>query len=477
MVRGGVRLIVIDTLEEARAVDISLSVAYALDRPLFTWKITQGLHRQDGHYSPQLHARRPQAAVSQIRGTSVPGIYLLLDFAPYFDDVVNRMIRDIAGEELGQTVIFIGSGLTLPETLQPLAGHHSLSDPTDAVLKEIVREEVRRYRQLHHGQRVHGTKEDLAKVVQNLRGLKREDARRMAHRAIFDDGVIDASDLATVAEAKFKLLDPQGTLDFTFETASFSEVGGLGGLKRWLEIRRQAFLGDHDGDRPKGMLLVGVQGCGKSLAAKSVAGTWAVPLLALDIGRLYNKYHGETERNLRKALEVATKMAPCVLWIDEIEKGLSVSDSDSGTSQRVLGTLLTWMNEDKPAVFLVATANAIERLPPELVRKGRVDELFFVDLPSPEVRGVILEIHLRRRGQQLSPVELERLVVASEGFSGSELEAAVISGLYHAQAKGGALTCEHVLGEIAGTQPLSVVMAERLDALREWAAGRTVPVD
>ena len=272
-------------------------------------------------------------------------------------------------------------------------------------------------------------------------------------------------------------MDPQGTLEFTFETRSLSDVGGLGGLKRWLEVRRQAFLGDHDGDRPKGMLLVGVQGCGKSLAAKSVAGTWGVPLLGLDMGRLYNKYHGETERNLRTALEVATKMSPCVLWIDEIEKGLSVSDSDAGTSQRVLGTLLTWMNEDKPAVFLVATANAIERLPPELIRKGRVDEIFFVDLPKDEVRGVILKIHLSRRGQSLSAEELERLVRASEGFSGSELEQAVISGLYVAQSEGVELKGEHVLSEMAATQPLSVVMAERIDALRAWAEGRTVPVD
>ena len=363
MLRGKVHVITIDTLEEARVVDICLSVAYVVDKPLFTWTVTQGLHRQDGHYSPQLHARRPEAAISQIRGTSIPGIYVLLDFGPYFNDVVNRTIRDIVGSDLGHTLIFVGDGFTLPATVQTLAVAHALSAPTDAVLKQIVREEAQRYRQLNHGESVQTSKEDLAKLVQNLRGLKRGEARRMAHRAIFDDGVIDASDLATIAEAKFKLLDPQGTLDFTFETRCFGEVGGLGGLKRWLEIRRQAFLGDHDGDRPKGMLLVGVQGCGKSLAAKSVAGTWGVPLLALDMGKLYNKYHGETERNLRTALEVATKMAPCVLWLDEIEKGLSVSDSDSGTSQRVLGTLLTWMNEDKPAVFLVATANAIERLP------------------------------------------------------------------------------------------------------------------
>ena len=266
MLRGKVRIITIDTLEESRAVDICLSVSYVLNCPCFTWSVTRGLHRQDGHYNPQLHARRPEAAIAQIRGTTSPGLYVLLDFGPYFDDVINRTIRDIAAGFTAHTLVFVGKGLTLPETLEPLAVTHALSDPDDEMLKQIVREESRRYKQLHYGKGVQTTREDLVKLVQNLRGLKREDARRMAHRAIFDDGVIDADDLATIAESKFKLLDPQGTLDFTFQTGSFADVGGLGGLKRWLEVRRQAFLGDHDGDRPKGMLLVGVQGCGKSLA-------------------------------------------------------------------------------------------------------------------------------------------------------------------------------------------------------------------
>ena len=339
-----------------------------------------------------------------------------------------------------------------------------------------MREEASRF-QDQHDRPVRTRRELVAKLVQNLRGLSAADARRLAHRAIFGDGVLDAADLAEVAQAKFELLDPQGTLDLTFETRRMDAVGGLRNLKRWLDVRRPAFLGDHDGDRPKGMLLVGVQGCGKSLAAKSVAGCWGVPLLSFDLGKLYNKYHGETERNLRRALETATKMAPCVLWIDEIEKGLSVSDSDSGTSQRVLGTLLTWMNEDKPPVFLVATANAIERLPPELIRKGRVDELFFVDLPKPDVRKTILQIHLERRKVMLPEDALDRLARASEGFSGSELEAAVVSGLYVAKSEGKRLSGQHILDEMARTQPLSVVMAERIDGLREWADGRTVPVD
>jgi len=476
LLKTRVRLITIDSLEESRAVDTFLSLAYVVDRPLFTWTVTRGLHRLDGDYSPQLYARPPESAIAQIRGTMIPGIYVLLDFQPYFDDVVSRLIRDIAAGEVAHTLVFVGGGIDLPETLLPHSASFELAVPTDEVLKQIVREEARRYRRQHgHGAR--GGRHDVAKLVQNLRGLNAEDARRMAHRAIFDDGVIDAADLAVIAEAKFKVLDPQGTLNLTFETRCFDGVGGLRNLKKWLEIRRQAFLGDHDGDRPKGMLLVGVQGCGKSLAAKSVAGTWGVPLLGLDMGRLYNKYHGETERNLRSALETATKMAPCVLWIDEIEKGLSVGENDSGTSQRVLGSLLTWMNEDKAAVFLVATANAIERLPPELIRKGRVDEIFFVDLPRPEVRQTILEIHLASRDARLTKGEIDLLVRASEGFSGSELEQAVISGLYVSQSEGVQLSGEHVLSEMASTQPLSVVMSERIDALREWAEGRTVPVD
>jgi len=479
LLKSRVRIITLDSMEETRIVALFVELGRVIDAPIFTWTVTDGLHRRDSDYGPQSHTRRPLDALAQIRATTRAGIYLFLDFEPYFDDIVIRHLKELCQDTAGprHTLAFVGADLELPHPLKSFSAAFSPARPDDARLREIVRDQARQYREAHEGERVRTSPEFLDKLVQNLRGLTSQDAQLLAHRAIFDDGAITASDLADTARAKFELLDGGEILTFEFETARFRDIGGLRKLKSWLDVRRPAFLDGDARDRPKGVMLVGVQGCGKSLAAKTVAGAWGVPLLGLDFGRLYNKYHGETERNLRAALATATAMAPCVLWVDEIEKGLSVGDSDSGTSQRVLGTLLTWMNEDKPAVFLVATANAIEALPPELIRKGRMDEIFFVDLPKPDVRELILRIHLQRRGVEISDEGLAELVAASEGFSGSELEQAVVSGIYVAKANKAPLTAADVAAEMTLTQPLSVVMSERIAALRAWAAGRTVPVD
>jgi SpoVK/Ycf46/Vps4 family AAA+-type ATPase len=250
-------------------------------------------------------------------------------------------------------------------------------------------------------------------------------------------------------------------------------------MRTWLEQRQSFFLEEPDGklDPPRGLLLLGVQGCGKSLAAKAAAGIFSIPLLRLDFGVLYNKYYGETERKLRRALETAELLAPCVLWMDELEKGVATGDEDDGLSRRILGTLLTWMSERRSAVFLVGTANDISRLPPELVRKGRFDEIFFVDLPSAENRRQILDIHLRKRGLNPANFELAALAEAADGFSGSELEQAIVSASYAARAQRHGLTQNGLLEEIRLTRPLSVVMAEQVSELRQWAAGRTVPSD
>ena len=242
---------------------------------------------------------------------------------------------------------------------------------------------------------VQTTNKAIDLLIRNLAGLTATDARRLARKAINDNGVISESELPEVMRAKYELLARDSPLSFEYETAQFAEIGGMQRLRQWLEIRRTFF---REGapeilDTPRGMLLLGVQGCGKSLAAKAAAGIFGVPLLRLDFGVLYSKYYGETEKNLRKALETAEIMAPCVLWLDEIEKGLAVGDDDDGLSRRVLGTLLTWMSERRKPVFIVATANDIERLPPEMVRKGRFDEIFFVDLPSLETRREIFKIH------------------------------------------------------------------------------------
>jgi SpoVK/Ycf46/Vps4 family AAA+-type ATPase len=228
---------------------------------------------------------------------------------------------------------------------------------------------------------------------------------------------------------------------------------------------------------PRGVLLVGVQGAGKSLAAKAIAGLWGLPLLRLDMAGLYNKYIGETEKNLRDALQLADALEPCVLWIDEIEKGVAADQGDSGVSRRMLGSLLTWMAERQSRVFLVATANDVAQLPPELIRKGRVDELFFVDLPGESVRAGIFGIHLAKREFDTGQFDLQQLAQASDGFSGAEIEQAVVSAVYACAASGEPLGGRDILAAIARTSPLSVVMAEKLQALRAWAQGRAVKAD
>jgi SpoVK/Ycf46/Vps4 family AAA+-type ATPase len=292
---------------------------------------------------------------------------------------------------------------------------------------------------------------------------------------IYDDGAIARNDLERVTRARYQLLDNNGALSCELDTADFGMVGGLENLKRWLNLRRSAFLeSDERLETPRGILLVGVQGSGKSLAAKAVAGMWHIPLLRLDFGTLYNKFFGETERNLREALAAAEAMAPCVLWIDEIEKAIASGDYDSGTSRRILGNLLTWMSERKAAVFIVATANVIEHLPPELIRKGRLDEIFFVDLPDVPTRAQIFAIHLRKRDLKPLEYDIPALAKLAEGFSGAEIEQAVVAALYLAREQQTRLDTAHISAEIERTRPLSRVMAEKIEYLRAWAQGRTV---
>lgn len=306
------------------------------------------------------------------------------------------------------------------------------------------------------------------------------DTEQLARNAIYQDGAITKSDLPGVMRAKYELLNSGGVLQFEYDTKKFSDVGGLRRLKSWLMQRKPGFVSGPDTahlDTPKGILLIGVQGCGKSLAAKATAGIFGIPLLRLDFGSLYNKYHGETERNLRDSLRTADVMTPCVLWIDEIEKGIAGRGGETGTTQRVLASFLTWLAEKESRVFVVATANDITSLPPELVRKGRFDEIFFVDLPDAETRAAIVAIQLVKRGQELAPIDVTGVVAVTEGFSGAEVEQAIVSALYAAHGRREQLATQHLLEAVRNTRPLSIVMAENVAALRHWAAARTVPCD
>ena len=481
LVRSRVPIILVETGDEPRALEVFKRLAVRIGQPVMRWSVTTGLQRLDLDLQPQAHAREPAQALGQIKATGTAGIYLLLDFHPYLEDPAHvRMIKEIAlgYGDAGHTLVFISHRCDLPGDLPPLSARFELSLPDSQALEKQIREEARVWARTHPGQKVKTDDRTMKQLLKQLGGLTVSDARRLIRNAIHDDGAITESDLPKVMQAKYRLLDQGGALSFELDTAQFGDVGGLDRLKRWLLQRRGVFL-DPDSalDPPRGTLLVGVQGGGKSLAAKAVAGLWQLPLLRLDFGTLYNKFFGETERNLRSSLATAEAMAPCVLWVDEIEKAIASGDYDSGTSKRVLGTLLTWMAERRAPVFLVATANRIDNLPPELVRKGRLDEIFFVDLPDTPTRLKIFEIHLAKRNHSPHDFELTRLATACEGFSGAEIEQAVVAGLYLAREQGEKLTTAHLLTELGQTRPLSVVMAEQLAALRAWAASRTVPAN
>lgn len=481
LLRSRVPLILIETRDEKRVAGLFAELAVSLAIPVMAWSATTGLQRIDYEAAPQRHASEPQQALGQIKATGTPGIYLLMDFHPYLDDAYNvRLLKEIALDyaDLGHTLVLVSHELDLPAELAGFSARFNLSLPDSERLEDIIQDEAGHWSEQHRGEKVRTNRRTLDLVINQLRGLTASDARRVIRRIIHDDGAINEEDLDRVTRARYQLLDTNGALSCEFDTSDFAGVGGLNKLKRWIELRRDVFLKpDAALDPPRGILLVGVQGGGKSLAAKAVAGMWSVPLLRFDIGTLYNKFHGETERNLREALRAAEAMAPCVLWIDEIEKAIAAGDNDGGTSRRMLGSLLTWMAERTAPVFIVATANVIEHLPPELVRKGRLDEIFFVDLPDAATRAEIFAIHLRKREHKPVDFDILQLANLTGGFSGAEIEQAIVAATYLAREQGTNLATGHVITEIQQTRPLSQVMAEPLARLRQWAQDRTVPAN
>ncbi|MFL6574980.1 MAG: AAA family ATPase [Povalibacter sp.] len=486
LLRSRIPLVLIETRDEPRAVallsDLSLRLPGMTHTPVFQWTVTDGLRRVDIDLgAAQKHNAEPDEVLKSIRSTDKAGIYVLLDFHPFLADPVHvRLLKDICQgyAQTARTLVLISHELVLPRELEHLAARFRLAFPDRAERQGIIEKVASEWAQTHAGARVKTDRKALELLIQNLNGLSTGDTERLARKAIFDDGALQANDLPTLMQAKYELLNRSGVLSFEYDTAKFADLGGMSRLKEWLKQRRAAFDGSAPHlEAPKGALLLGVQGCGKSVAARAAAGIYGVPLLRLDFAAIHNKYVGESERNLRETLATADLMSPCVLWIDEIEKGIASGEGDSGTGRRILGTFLTWLAEKKTRVFVVATANDISALPPELIRKGRFDEIFFVDLPSAAVRADIVRIHARKRSVPVSEEQIASLANASEGFSGAEIEQAVVSALYAAHATGVPVCAAHVLNEIRGTRPLSTVMAEQIGELRAWAAERTVAAD
>ena len=480
-----VALVVMESREERRALELVRDAAIKAQRGrnwgIFQWTVTEGLLRIDVDLGgAQRTLAQPEQLLKHIRSTTMQGIYVLLDFHPYLENpLFVRTLKDIAQDykRCERKIVLISHEMKLPKEIEHLAARFDMQLPDKRERQAIVMRTAREWAQLKGGMPKVDVKV-VEKLVDNLAGLTLHDVERLAHQAVFNDGALTERDLKPLLAAKYQILNRGGTLSFEPDTARFAEVGGMKNLRRWILQRKAAFDGSAPGlDAPKGVLLLGVQGCGKSLAARAAAGVLGVPLVRLDFGALYSKWHGESEKNLRESLSSAEALAPCVLWLDEIEKALSAGEGDSGTSRRVLGAFLTWLAEQRARVFIVATANDITSLPPELVRKGRFDEIFFVDLPTPAARLEILAIHAKKRSVTLTPAEMQALVTRCDGFSGAEIEQAVVSALYTAHAQNEPCTAKLIAAELAATRPLSVVLGERIAELRAWAAERTVPAD
>jgi hypothetical protein len=477
-------IITVETPEEERAEQMLFDIANELTVPLFTWSVTTGLAKMRG--APIYNSDSPEQALANLTLIQGDAIFLLKDFARYCDnDRVCRRLREIAEKFRAErrSIVITAAALQLPPDLRADSVPFQLGLPGVEELLPGVKSilaEVNRARQIP----IALDAAEIGQLAQNLFGLPLDEALRALRMCILSRRRVDAGLLDAVLDAKRDALRSDGLLETVRRDASFADVAGLRRLRDWIGKRKSALTpeGRRFGlEPPKGILITGVQGCGKSLAARSVAGEWGYELARLDAGALYDKFVGESEKKLQKALELAQKLSPMVLWIDEIEKAFasagSSGDADAGLSQRLLATLLTWMQEREGGVFLAATSNNITVLPPEMLRKGRFDEIFFVDLPNQEVRAALFALHLKKRGRDVTTFDLPKLSAASDGFSGAEIEQAIVAGLYTAFAQKQQLNTDILLGEIRGTQPLSVTRAEDIQSIRDWAKTRAVPAD
>jgi len=500
LIRARYPILYILSSEEDRVQRLLLEVAQKRQKKVFEWSCTTGLLSAGTSIQSQRHrnspTKDPLAALDQVIDQVEPAIYLFKDFHPFLSKpnvAIVRRLKEIALhlKDSFKTIVLIAPVLEVPTELEKeiTVLNHPLPSPGElSELLDKIIEDVRPFEQVKIGLDAAGRE----RLLQAARGLTLGEAENVFARIIVEHERLSGDVVNEVFSEKQQIIRKSGLLEYCATDETFANVGGLAVLKDWLQKRALALT---DQARrfglpaPKGILLLGVQGCGKSLCAKAVSRLWQLPLLRFDMGRMFGSFVGSSEENVRKAVAVAESVAPAILWVDEIDKAFAGSQgsgaTDGGTTARVFGTFLTWLSEKTAPVFVVATANDISQLPPELLRKGRLDEIFYVDLPSGEERAAIFRIHLEKRGRDPGQFDVPALAGASQNFSGAEIEEAVISGLYEAFSAPAELSTAHVLEALRQTVPLAKTMDEQISRLRAWAVGRarnasvrtTTPVD
>jgi len=506
LIRSNHPLIAIETVEEERVSALLHSVCAQERMPLFEWSVTRGLTRADEPTLSKITAA-PLALLQHLHALTVEAVFWLKDLSPHMQDPpVARQLRDVADvfSRSHATCVITGHPVTLPLDIETLAVRLDLHlpdrDELDAMLQNLLRSlgpklSPRHPRSTTSAQSLPGSfgnpqstgrgpsTDEREAILRALKGLTLHQARQAVTQCLVEDGSLSANDVQTILKRKVQVIKDGGLLEYYPLEDNRFDLGGFSMLKAWLSRAKVGFSDEAKAlnlTPPRGIMLVGVPGCGKSLSAKVIAREWKLPLLKLDAGRLFDKFIGESEKNFRKAIGMAESLSPIVLWIDEIEKAMAAGagsgEADAGLSRRLFGAFLTWLQEKTHEVFVVATANDLSSLPPELLRKGRFDEIFFVDLPNANEREAIWNIHLAIRKQDSARFHLPTVVNASDGFSGSEIEQAVVAALYRALHQQMPLTTDLLIEEIRQTVPLSVTRREDIEGLRQMAKGRFVNV-
>lgn len=487
LIRARYPILYIVSCEETRVVEIMNRIADRRQKKVFEWSYSTGILPSGTSIQSQKNrnasTRDPLMALEQVIDQIEPAIFIFKDFHPFLTKsnfAVVRRLKEIALylKNSYKTIILVSASTEIPAELEkeitllnfPLPSRDDLAFLLDGIVHNV--------RQFHQVA-VDLDEAGREKLVQAALGLTQGEAENVFAKIIVKDERLSEEDVSEVFAEKQQIIRKSGLLDYYATDETFTSVGGLSVMKEWLQKRAIAFTSqarDFGLPSPKGILMLGVQGCGKSLCAKAVSGLWQLPLLRFDMGRMFGSLVGSSEENVRRAIAVAESVAPAILWVDEIDKAFAGSQgsggTDGGTTARVFGTFLTWLSEKTAPVFVVATANDISQLPPELLRKGRLDEIFFVDLPSEAERADIFRIHLAKRRRDPDQFDVAALAAASAEFSGAEIEESIISALYDAFSSGSDLTTEHVLLSLRETVPLSKTMEEQMNNLRQWAEGR-----